>query len=287
MVKRANVTAVLFLCFLFLFSSASFFGDTAYAGWKFLTALSTRRHYRDWQALETSHFRLRYTEADEQLAPWLGREADQAAKEVSTILQHQQTVKPWLVISPDQGTLREVFGWGEGTGALGVYVAETIIILSPQAWEWEVPAQRQAVFAEQGPLVHEYTHYVLDARAQGNYTRWFSEGLAQYVEYRVNGYEWIEASSSLANPHYTKQELEQYFDQLPNQALAYRQAFSMVSYLVELQGEAGLNKMIDLLGQGTPFYDALRQNYGLEQLDFIAGWRSWVQKGVRWYEIKG
>ena len=43
-------------------------------------------------------------------------------------------------------------------------------------------------YFKEGPMVHEYTHLVVDELTGGNYSRWFTEGVAQYVEQQVTGY---------------------------------------------------------------------------------------------------
>ncbi|NLZ39574.1 MAG: hypothetical protein GX893_08225 [Firmicutes bacterium] len=258
-------------------------GEALRSGWRTLQANSFRSLFYSWERLDSASFQLRYTAADQEMAFWLAQRAEEAAAEVARILPHQSRSKPWLIIAPDQKTIKNIFGWGDGTGALGVYVTDTIIILSPQAWDWLPSEQRPVVFAKQGPLVHEYTHYVLDLLAAGNYPRWFSEGLAQYLEYKILGHEWKEAANSFWQPLYTLQELEQQFDQLPNQALAYRQSLSMVSYLAAIQPEDSLRAMINLLGQGMSFYQALEEIYGFSGTSFFAQWYSWQEKDLRWY----
>jgi hypothetical protein len=246
-----------------------------------------RRHYRDWPSLESSTFHVRYPAGEGQTALWVAAQADRAALLAAKELPHRQSSgKPWLVIIPEQEFFRQVFGWGEGTGALGVYLAETVKVLSPDAWEWVDEKERSVVFTRQGPLVHEYTHYVLDIRTGGNYTRWFSEGLAQLLEYHILGYEWVEDGSPLNNPLYSLREMDSSFDRLPNQALAYRQAFSIVSYLEELQGMEGINALIDRLAVGVPFYLALHDVYREDKLTLVHNWGEWVCLNDRWTATK-
>ncbi|MDW7652338.1 MAG: hypothetical protein SCK29_14080 [Bacillota bacterium] len=269
---------------LLLFLISPYFTQAAQAVWQGASAVSVRHHYRYWPALESKHFHLRYSEADRDLAEWLGREADHAALQVANILPHNMDQsRPWLVVVPDQETLKRVFGWSDATGALGVYVADTVKILSPAAWEWREPEKRQALFSKQGPLVHEYTHYVLDLRTNGNYTRWFSEGLAQLLEYHILGYEWLEAHSSLAAPHYSLEELDRSFDNLPHEALVYRQSLCMVTFLESKGGTEKLNELIDTLGDGVSFYAALEQVYGLNKADFFNEWQQWYPQDSRWF----
>ena len=284
---RRNQMRITMVVMLFLFVTSPLFSYTAQSTWQNIMASSARRHYLQWPAMETEFFHMRFSEDDRALAVWLGSEADAAVKHVATILPHDTGDKrPWLVVVPDQETFKRVFGWGEGTRALGVYLADTIKVLTPRAWDWHHEQEQFDVFSQQGPLVHEYTHYVLDLRSPGNYTRWFSEGLAQLIEYEVLGYEWLEAGSSLANPLYELDDLDQNFDQQPNQALVYRQALSMVSYMQYLQGTDGLNRFMDILGESTPFYQALSQVYGLEKEEFLLQWQEWYRQDARWFQVR-
>lgn len=252
--------------------------------WRGLTTSAVRRHYRGWPSLESNRFHVRFTEKDREWAEWVAAEAERAASLVKEILPYTPpAAKPWLVIAPDQASIRQAFGWGEGTGALGVYLLETIIILSPQAYEGVDDAERRLFFARQGPLVHEVTHYVLDVRTGGNYPRWFSEGLAQLLEYQLLGFEWLEADSSLGQRLYKQDELDYSFAELPRQALAYRQALSMVTYLESLRGLDGLNLLLDKLAKDRPFYLAVEAVYGQDRSALVESWRSWFPAEGRWF----
>jgi len=261
-----------------------FMSVDAVSVWRGVMTSAVRRHYYGWSSLESTRFHLRFTEKDRAVAEWVVHEAEQAASLVEEILPyHPPAAKPWLVIAPDQATIRQSFGWGEGTGALGVYLLDTIILLSPQAYEGGDDAERQLQFVRQGPLVHEFTHYVLDVRSRGNYPRWFSEGLAQLIEYRLLGFEWLEADSSLGHRLYEQDELDYSFEELPRQALAYRQALSMVTYLESLRGLEGLNLLLDKLAEGLPFYLAVEAVYGLDRDSLVESWRVWFLLDVRWF----
>ena len=281
-IKKREITAVaLFLSMLF----GPYASHALQATWQTAMQISARRHYLTWSSLETSYFQLRYLPEDLVLAEKIGKEADNAVREVVKLIPHPAGERrPWIIVIPHQEILREAFGWGHGQGALGVYLAETIKILSPRAWHWYPESERWDVFVSQGPLVHEYTHFVLELKAKGNYPRWFSEGLAQLTEYQLLGYEWLETDSSLANCLYSPEALEHSFDTLPRQDLAYRQALSMVAYLETLQGMAGLNQLLNCLGTGKPFYQALQQIYGLDREYFYQGWEAWFVQDERWFQ---
>jgi hypothetical protein len=253
------------------------------SAWGNISAVSMRQNYRDWPSLESAYFHIRYSGDDRALAPLVAEEADRSAERVAAVIPYRQAPqKPWLVIVPDQNTMRHAFGWGEGTGALGVYTSNTITVLSPRSWDWEEENMRLFAFAGEGPLVHEITHYALDVRTGGNYLRWFSEGLAQLVEYNLLGSEWLEADSAL-NRLYSLDQLDGSFDYLDSQPLAYRQALSLVSYMEYLHGMEGINRLIDRLSKGTPFYKALHAEYGLDREAFLNGWQSWYSEDSRWF----
>jgi len=258
----AILTAVFFLLFAYGYRSAALLG-----------AGTLRDRYLEWPRLEARRFTVRFSPADRSLAELVGKEADKAAAAVAELLPHDWSAeKPWLIIIPDQAALQEAFGWGEGSGALGVYLADTIKVLSPRAWHWLPAEDRVASFRAEGPLVHEYTHYVLDQRTGGNYPYWFSEGLAQLLEYKINGYQWVEEGSSPADGIFTPQTLDSALNRPESQARAYRQALSLVAYLESIWGVDGLNRLIDALGQGVSFDRALLSVYGFDRAEL---WQLW------------
>lgn len=284
---KQNMMRITLVFLLFSIVLGQAFSGSVWRAWQGLISGNIRRHYKDWPVRESEFFHIRHSGQVGEIVVWLASEADKAVRQVAEILPHEtDDRKPWLVIVPDQETLKRVFGWGEGTGALGVYVADTVKILSPESWDWIEESKRLETFVRQGPLVHEYTHFVLDKQAKGNYTRWFSEGLSQLAEYKIIGYEWLEKGSSLGGDLYTLEQLDRSFDSLPNQPLAYRQALSMVSFLESLKGMEGINSLIRRLGEGETFYVALRSEYGLDRDAFMDGWRSWYSADARWLKTK-
>jgi hypothetical protein len=274
-----NVPAALLALLLFVVAAA----DTPGVRGAF-TAAVIRHHYRGWLSLETPRFHLRYINISREEAEWVAALAEQAATRVGEKLEYRPAAaKPWLVIAPDQNAIRRAFGWGDGTGVLGAYLADTIIVISPQTFYEADEAARRHFYRRQGPLVHEITHYVVDARTGGNYPRWFSEGLAQLMEYRILNFEWLEPGSSLSHGVYSPDELEEAFDTLDNQPLAYRQAMSLVTYLESLRGLEGINRLLDMLARGKPFYQTVHAVYGLDRNAFHESWLRWFPAQPRWF----
>ncbi len=197
-----------------------------------------------------------------------------------------------ILLYADYSSLDEQFGSRPGFRALGAYWCGVIQVLSPRLWLSERPpvdARRQ--LWTRGPIIHEYTHYLLDKLIpRGNYPRWLSEGLAQYVEYREAGYLWLEASNTISTPIrdsglYSIAELGGGFDSLPNTALAYREAFLLVTYLVDSQGPDTFSHVLKGLASGLSFEVSLLRATGLSLAQLEDLWLDWLDHNLERYSL--
>jgi hypothetical protein len=194
-------------------------------------------------------------------------------------LQYAPSGKTLILVHPNRNELRQAFGWSGNESAMGVYWGGTIQLLSPHVWLNDGESVEE--FIHSGPMVHEYTHLVFDYITNGNYPRWFTEGLAQYVEYRVNRYEWITAGNGLDDKMYTMAELDEKFDELPNQSLAYRQSLAAVRYIAEVYGEDKLLGIVTSLKTGNSLEKAISINLGLDYPAFERSWQQWAIMHMR------
>jgi hypothetical protein len=229
---------------------------------------------RDMAVYETEHFVIKYTPTDADTVSMIGQAAEAAYQPVTGALQYAPPGKTLILIHPNKNELRQAFGWSGNESAMGVYWGGTIQLLSPHAWLNSGESVEE--FIHSGPMVHEYTHLVFDYITNGNYPRWFTEGLAQYVEYRVNHYEWITADNTLDDKMYTMVQLDQQFDDLPNQALAYRESLAAVRYIAETYGEDKLLEVIKDLKSGDSLEKAIEKSTGLDYAAFERSWQQWA-----------
>lgn len=230
---------------------------------------------RNWRSRESRHFVVRYRPEDEEMVPLVIDAAESFYPPLSRRLGYEAPDKILLVLYPDRQGLRRMFGWSDGEDAMGVYWGGVIRLLSPRAWDWLEPeGSLVEEFRRTGPLAHELTHYLLDYRTAGNYPRWFSEGLAQYEEYLLTGYQWVEPESD--SDVYSLTDLERRFDRLPNQPAAYRQAFLLVSYLAARYGDEKLQGIIRELARGKPFAAAVNRSLGVTREELQAGYTNWL-----------
>lgn len=219
-----------------------------------------------------------YTEHDRNVVEWILTATEDALGPVTKAIGYKPTDRLVVIVYPTREELRSAFGWRNGESAMGVYWSGTIRLLSPNVWiDEKTDKARKRVFERLNPIAHELTHYVLDYLTDGNYPRWFTEGLAQRVEYHHTGYLWLEPESTLNQPLYSLRELEEQFDQLDNQPLAYRQSFLLVDYIARTYGEDSLADMIRRLGKGTRFANALFETTGTSLQELFSDWQVWVK----------
>ena len=219
---------------------------------------------RSFQSLEGKDFIVKYTVKDREIAPIVL----QATQRYYEILQQSIDFKlsgagkRLVIIYPNDTSLNRSLGWDSAQSAVGVYWAGSIRLLSPQEWLSGADSEELAdAFARENPITHELTHLLVDNRTAGNYTRWLTEGLAQYMEAEITGY-------ILPEPRVHKRDLlpidkiDNSFEDEARQMKAYWQSRLMVGYLVREYGLERLSKFFDLLKEGKDYQDSFHEVYG-------------------------
>jgi len=233
---------------------------------------------RDMMKYETEHFIVKYTKADADVVGLVAAAAEEAYQPVTSVLGYQPKSKGMIIIYPDKRELNAVFGWSSSESAMGVYWGGVIQVLSPRVWMKEVSSAEE--FTRNGPVLHEYTHLVFDYMTNGNYSRWFTEGLAQYMEYRINKYEWLTKDNMLNGALHTMAELDDSFDDLNNKSLAYRESLAAIRYIAEVHGDETLRDIISDMTKGIPQEKAIGQNLGMSYAEYDQAWRTWAVKNM-------
>lgn len=227
----------------------------------------------------TEHFRIKYEPEDEAMVPLIAETAEQAYRSLAKLWQAQLPKTITIVVYSDRQKMAQGLNWKNGESAMGTYYGGQIQVLSPKAW---LKPDHYSDFATQGPLLHELTHMMLDYEVKGNYSRWYTEGLAQYSEYRVNGFEWKTKTNDLSRfSLYTMADLDQKFDDLPDQSLAYREAFGAVRYLAEVYGEKSLAEINQSLKQGRKLSQAIESVTGHSYSQFEQDWQTWAKQNLK------
>lgn len=221
---------------------------------------------RDYNQLESEHFRLKYTGKDCSIASSILDMAEEYYQKTQETLNYfPEKSRPLVVIFPEQELLDRSINGSADKSAAGIYWAGSIRLLSPRAWmpDGAEAEETLRVYRREGPLSHELTHYLVDLRTKGNYTRWLSEGLAQYVERETTGFVLPEPDFREGAPRcYAFDRLERDYDTLPDQILVYWQSLQAVSHLIDAHGWEKMRGLLDALGQGRAFGKAFQETYG-------------------------
>jgi hypothetical protein len=220
-----------------------------------------------WEAMHTEHYMIKYLPVDKASVSLVAEAAEEAYISVSNTLGKQPAAKQTtIVIYPDNKSLAASFGWDKNEKALGVYWGGTIRILSPQAWLSDLGERER--FAKEGPMVHEFTHLMVDEMTRGNYNRWWTEGIAQYTEKNITGFEFADPFAGGQEVYYyTLENLEKNFDRL-NQSVAYWQSLKAVDFIVNRYGEEKIYEILRYLGNGDTMIKAIEKALDTEYQTF-------------------
>lgn len=227
----------------------------------------------------SEHFDIKYLPIDEAYAPMVAAVAEEARLSVSELFGQQPPMRTTMIIYPDSASLAKSFGWNKSARAMGVYWGGTIRVLSPAEWMAE---PNQEAFSQQGPVYHEFAHLMVDEVTAGNHSRWLTEGVAQYVEKQLTGFEFAHPAAKGGPLNlYTLQILDKYFDNL-DESVAYWQSLQIVEYIAERYGEPALFNILNDLGNGYYFDGAVEKTLGVnyeyfEDQLFSALEKEWIR----------
>lgn len=232
---------------------------------RFMVRQEIRLSTANYVVTSSEHFDVKYLPIDEDYASMVAGVAEEARQSVSAMFGEQAPQRTTIIIYPDSTSLAKSFGWNKNAKAMGVYWGGSIRVLSPAEWLKE-PSQE--AFSREGPVYHEYAHLMVDEVTQGNYSRWLTEGIAQYVEKNLTGFEFASpAVRSSGHSLYSLRQLDKDFDSL-EESVAYWQSLKIVEYIVDKYGEEALWKILADLGKGYQIDGAVEKTLGINYDSF-------------------
>ncbi len=116
---------------------------------------------------------------------------------------------------------------------------------------------------------HEWTHLLVDIKASGKCPVWFNEGLAQTIARPLFAFEKLTLEQAeKENSLPTLKELEEPFTELTasERKIWYLQSAAIVSNLIDKDGFPSIQRLLSLLGDGTPLALALQETYVINDL---------------------
>ncbi|HHY94059.1 MAG TPA: hypothetical protein GX513_03475 [Firmicutes bacterium] len=171
-----------------------------------------------------------------------------------------------LVLHSDQASMEKYVGSLGGIPTAGAYYRGVIHLAAGTWWT--------------GALAHELTHAILDYTGGPRVPRWFSEGLAQWEEYRVTGEVLFPPPPAGEMPARVRagdwRALEEQFPRLSDE-VAYGVAWSVVRFLCT-EEEAppappgAVARAVAALAGGADFPDALQAGWGKPMTTLARDW---------------
>ena len=244
-------------------------------------ARAAREVTKDHARAEGEHFIVSYPKGkDEVLVPYVLEALESQRKALQEDLGWAAPGKVVIEILSDTRELARLSTLTDEeiktSGTIALCKFNKLMIVSPKAlvkgYDWLDTA------------AHEYTHYVVTARTRNNTPIWLHEGLAKFSEtrWRGPGGELSATSAGLLREALRKGELVTFAQmhpsmaKLPSQeaaALAFAEVALAVEYLEEKGGRPLMNRILDLVQQGTPAEQAVAQAIGVTFDGFLADWK--------------
>ncbi|WP_176461711.1 peptidase MA family metallohydrolase [Anaeromicrobium sediminis] len=212
-----------------------------------------------FKTMETEKLIIKY-DTDENTAKLVAETLEDKYDSVAKDFNYISDEKKIIIIYEDGEKLNENTNLRKGNPPMGVYVYNTVSVLSPNNWIND-DDNLETIFKEEGPMVHEFTHLIVDEIGRGNFPIWFTEGISLYMEYDKNGYEWGSNLDMEDETIYNVKNLTENFYEL-DEFKAYRKSFEYVKGFVDEYGFDKLNEILIELGEGTSFDEAHKKVIG-------------------------
>lgn len=239
-----------------------------YTALKAFAQVTTNNTMSEFMTYETEHFILKYDSSEENIIRRVGLLFENSYKSLIEDYEYSSTKKQLVFVYKDLDTLWKYQKIVDGQSVIGLYNMGIIHILSPNVYKHRNQDYLD-FFEKNGPVLHEYTHKIIDDLSGGNIELWLTEGLALYEEYKRMGVEW--AKDFEYKEYYSSNKLRRNFMEL-DETQAYKQSFDIVKALIDTKGRENILQVFYLLKLGYTMDMAFEKVYELsatETLDII------------------
>ncbi|MCR4430322.1 MAG: peptidase MA family metallohydrolase [Tepidanaerobacteraceae bacterium] len=216
---------------------------------------------KGFEVMNTPHFEILFLPEDQNEVEAVSKAAERAYVEVGRDLGFFPKDRIPIIIFPDSRSLQQAFHWPADESNQGVYYRGIIYVQAPGAWIDDAP-NIEEIFYIKGPMVHEYTHLAVDRLTGGNYSRWFTEGVAQYEEERITGYTLARDFDIDKKESYSIGDIISRFDDLPDVPKAYIAALNMTKIMAGKDGVGEIRKILSQLKDGASADEIFLQRAG-------------------------
>lgn len=259
-ISKMKKTILLTLAMLLFISciGISFHKPITRQVYNFVKNIEKRRmmnYTKEYYTLESDRYIIRYKNTeDRDIAKLTEDIMDKYYDDVSDMFDYYPKDKVDIIIYNDGKALLENVKLNKDNPPLGVYYSGIINILSPKVWI-NLEDDLQKAYEKKGPVVHEFTHLIVDEKTQGNYPMWLTEGVALYTEYKTTGFEW--GKDLQGHEDISIEQLNNNFKNI-SPYLSYRKSFEIVRKISDTWGFDKLRLLLDTLGEGNSMTKSTR-----------------------------
>lgn len=229
----------------------------------------------EWQTLQSSQITLRYFDLDPTFAEKILESAQATVSDLEQrfALERSAPISIWVYPSYDayrgaqQPNSREAVAGASYPGYL------LIAAIIPEGNDREI-----------GRVIpHEVSHQILHQATENPFTLpplWFDEGIATHYQIGgTDGFLDMVIRAQGRGELFTIHSLNASFPYAPEQAtLAYATSWSMIAYIRNVHGDAGIAAMIRAFGTGMPYPEAIETALGMSREQLDREWRAWISR---------
>lgn len=240
----------------------------------------------DFSEVKSEHFTIRYAHPVDYIIAEYGKDVLEKSRfEIGLDLEEYPEEPVIVEIYPDLESFTAASTLPpenvEKTGVVGICKFNRIMVLSPRL----LPKG----YAWSDTLAHEYTHYLIFLKSENTVPVWLHEGIAKFEESR-----WRESKRSVLTPFYEtilaqalgKDSLVPIEKMHPSLALldsareaqlAFAQAGTSVSFLVDRWGDEGLVGLLEAMKARDDYKAAISDVTGLDFDTFYSSWKNYLE----------
>ncbi len=240
----------------------------------------------EFKELNSEHFTIRYAHPKDRIIAEYGKEVlEKSHFEIGLDLETYPGDRVIVEIYPDlkSFTLASTLPPEnvETTGVVGICKFNRIMVLSPRLLPKGYPWS--------DTLAHEYTHYLVFLKSENTVPVWLHEGIAKFEEER-----WRRKDRNVLSPFYETilaQALKDgelvpiekmhpslaMLDSAREAQLAFAQAGTNISYLVDTWGNEGLVGLLESMKERNDYKAALKDVTGMEFDTYYESWKAGLE----------
>lgn len=263
MKKLLFFVSIGFIIILLFITFESFFVVSTYPIYKKAEKGRILQITNKYDTVNGKHFFVRYKKEDKDIALITESVLEKHYEDICEKLNYFPKGKVPVIIYNNEEEFLNTIKLETDIPPLAAYYSGTINILSPLSGD-KSGNNIEEIYEKTGPHIHEFTHFLIDEKTNGNYPMWLTEGISLYMERELLGIDWKMGKGRTKDIDIKR--LNNDFDELEVD-IAYRKSLEVVDNMI---GEYGFNKfnlLLDDLGKGNNINNSVKKALKVDILD--------------------